>query len=348
MKINRIFEVLFFVFFCSTYAVGQTTFSIPDTTVTVDENILIPIVIEVDPSDDVLGLHLSINYEATELGFDGAVKTGSISSSLTTAVNDQDGSILISMAAINPILESGDLIFLEFSAVSAGNSAIIITEYRINEEESVFPENLSGLVKIFGLDGNEPPFTVQIPDTLTFFSGDTLKLTVDESLFADAEDIFSNLTVSFSMDTAVVIPVFNPETNLLTVTTTDFVGFATLSVRVEDLDGGVLEFEIVLDIQMGVSNKEFETAPTYFELNQNYPNPFNPSTNISYQIPQSGHILLEIYSMNGQKVATLVDGVQAAGSHTVRFDASGLSSGIYLYRISSNTFNATKKMLLIK
>ena len=347
MRMNKICGVLLIVFFCSTITVGQTTFSIPDTTVTIGENVKVPVIIGVDTSDDVLSLHLNISYDTAALDFVGHVRAGSISENVTTVVNDQDGSILISMAAIEVIKESGDLIYLEFTALSVGNSELQLAEYRINENDLVNPET-SGLVKVFDVSGNQPPFAVQIPDTLTFFSGDTLSIMVDESLFADAEDVFSDLDISFSINPQVVIPIFNPETNLLQVTTLDYVGFATLSVRVEDQDGGVLDFEIVLDIQMRVSNEELGSSPDEFKLDQNYPNPFNPSTNITYQIPQSGAVLLEVYSMNGQKVATLIDGVQASGLHTVRFDASGLSSGIYLYRISGVDFTATRKMLLIK
>lgn len=348
MKINRIFGVFFIVFFCSTFVVGQTTFTISDTTVIVGDNILVPVVIDLDTSDDVLGVHLNINYEAENIEFVRLVKNGSLSENITSAVNARGDSILISLASVNPMVESGELIFLEFTALTVGTSDIRIAEYRINEEAMIFPENAVANIKIFGEGGNQPPFVVQIPDTLSFFSGDTLTLMVDETLFADVEDEFTNLSLSFTIDPVVVIPIFIPETNELTVTTLDYVGFATLNVRVEDLDGGILEFDIVLDIQLKVSNEETGAAPTNFVLNQNYPNPFNPSTNISYQIPRSGEILLEVFATNGQKVATLVDGVQVAGSHTVRFDASGLSSGIYLYRISSSGFTTTKKMLLIK
>lgn len=347
MKINRIFGVLFYVFFCSSIVVGQTTFSIPDTTVTVGENILLPILIDVDTSNDVLGVQLNINYEAENIEFVGLVKNGSLSQNITSAVNARGDSILISLASVNPLIESGDLLFLEFTALSIGNSNISITDYRINENDKVF-SGTTGSIKAFAVGGNQPPFAVQIPDTLTFFAGDTLTLIVDETLFADVEDEFSDLSLTFSIDPVVVLPIFDPSTNELTVTTLDYIGFATLSVRVEDLDGGLLEFDIVLDIQMKVSNEENGSTPTNFILNQNYPNPFNPSTNISYQLPQAGEILLEVFAMNGQKVATLVDGVQSAGSHTVRFDASSVSSGIYLYRISSGSFSATKKMLLIK
>lgn len=91
-----------------------------------------------------------------------------------------------------------------------------------------------------------------------------------------------------------------------------------------------------------------QTLPATFTLSQNYPNPFNPSTMISYQVPVNSKVRLEVFNMLGQSVALLVNEQQAAGSHTVRFDASALTSGMYLYRIHATGFNQTRKMMLIK
>jgi 1,4-alpha-glucan branching enzyme len=85
-----------------------------------------------------------------------------------------------------------------------------------------------------------------------------------------------------------------------------------------------------------------------FSLSQNYPNPFNPSTVIQYQIPQPGKVTLKIYDMLGREIRTLVNEFQQNGSHSITFDASHLSSGVYFYRIQSGSFIETKKMLLLK
>lgn len=90
------------------------------------------------------------------------------------------------------------------------------------------------------------------------------------------------------------------------------------------------------------------SQPGQFTLSQNYPNPFNPTTVISYQIPTNTNIRLEVFNILGQSVALLVNEQKVAGLHTVNFDATALSSGIYIYRINSIDFSQTRKMLLIK
>ncbi len=80
----------------------------------------------------------------------------------------------------------------------------------------------------------------------------------------------------------------------------------------------------------------------------NYPNPFNPSTQIAFSLPETGFAKVTVFNTLGQTVAVLVDGNIQAGEHTVTFDASALSSGVYLYRIQTSSTLITKRMLLIK
>lgn len=89
--------------------------------------------------------------------------------------------------------------------------------------------------------------------------------------------------------------------------------------------------------------------PSAFRLNQNYPNPFNPSTNISFELPMPANVNLEVFNSIGAKVAILANGQKPAGSYTLRFDAYGLASGMYFYRLKANgNIISTQKMLLIK
>jgi glucose/arabinose dehydrogenase len=113
-----------------------------------------------------------------------------------------------------------------------------------------------------------------------------------------------------------------------------------------DLDGSFKYFEVV-SIVVGVVSK--------FILEQNYPNPFNPSTTIKYTIPsvtlsgvEGSRVQLKIFDVLGNEVATLVDEYKPAGNYEINFNASGLVSGIYFYRLQAGSFVETKKMILLR
>ncbi|MBI4547327.1 MAG: T9SS type A sorting domain-containing protein [Ignavibacteriae bacterium] len=88
--------------------------------------------------------------------------------------------------------------------------------------------------------------------------------------------------------------------------------------------------------------------PKEFALHQNYPNPFNPVTVIRYQLPVQSHVTLKIYNLLGQEVRTLVDEVQEAGYKSVEWNAAGMASGVYFYRLRAGNFVDVKKLPLLK
>ncbi len=88
--------------------------------------------------------------------------------------------------------------------------------------------------------------------------------------------------------------------------------------------------------------------PKAFALSQNYPNPFNPSTAIEYELPTPQHVRLEVFDATGRSVGVLVDGIRPAGTHSVRFDADNLPSGLYVYRLQANGETRTRKMTLLR
>ncbi len=89
-------------------------------------------------------------------------------------------------------------------------------------------------------------------------------------------------------------------------------------------------------------------APINFSLSQNYPNPFNPSTTIKFSTSESGSVSLKVYNLLGQQVRTLINGFVEAGTHAVKFNAEGLHSGLYFYKLESAGFSQVKKMTLLK
>ncbi len=101
-----------------------------------------------------------------------------------------------------------------------------------------------------------------------------------------------------------------------------------------------------------VNNSEIST-PNAFKLQQNYPNPFNPSTKIDFSLAQPGFVMLKIYDVLGAEVATLVNEQKSTGSYRVNWNAAGLPSGVYLYRITVSSekgqlYNTAKRLVLVK
>ncbi len=116
-------------------------------------------------------------------------------------------------------------------------------------------------------------------------------------------------------------------------------------IKQTDFDGSFEYFELKSEVSV--------EAPQTFSLEQNYPNPFNPSTKIKYSIPanvngQTSNVILKVYNVLGNEVATLVNENKQAGDYEITFDGSNLSSGVYLYKLESGNIVETKKMLMIK
>jgi hypothetical protein len=101
------------------------------------------------------------------------------------------------------------------------------------------------------------------------------------------------------------------------------------------------------DVPTNVNDNHDNTIEGFY-LSEAYPNPFNPSTTIHYQIPQAGIVILKIYDILGNEVATLVNEEKSAGKYNVNFNASSLSSGVYIYKIQTSSFINSKKMILLK
>lgn len=118
-------------------------------------------------------------------------------------------------------------------------------------------------------------------------------------------------------------------------------GFGLIRWDIEPSDVWYLAGAIIDSVQWGtiVDVRETETPPGAFSLHQNHPNPFNPATNIIFELAEPRLTSLKIYNVLGQEVATLLNEEKAAGQHTVRFDASRLASGVYIYRLTAGVLS---------
>ena len=118
-------------------------------------------------------------------------------------------------------------------------------------------------------------------------------------------------------------------------------------VRALNEHGGGLPAEVTVMLPANV-RIESEELPSEVALWANYPNPFNPETTIRYALPQAGNVRLAVYDLLGHEVAILVDRSKPAGNHTARFDATGLPSGLYVYRLQAQDKIIVRTMMLVK
>jgi hypothetical protein len=130
---------------------------------------------------------------------------------------------------------------------------------------------------------------------------------------------------------------------------------ASLSLRYDlsEIPQGAIEDSLQLcklEEVVGADGRDRNTvyAPDRFELLQNFPNPFNSTTTIIYQIPTATVLRLLVYDMLGREVAVVVDGKRESGRHTVRFEATNLPSGVYVYRFTGSSFTQARKMVVIR
>ncbi len=209
-----------------------------------------------------------------------------------------------------------------------------------NERLTLFITNFSGLYKIdLGpLDRPEPPSNLQ------HSKGDnSISLTWEGS-----SEAIKNITVYRSEDNGEFEKIHaSAFTQAFTDTTIDPDRSYSYKVTMTDVMGFQSDFSNETSF-VGTSVEELNDGLNSFSLGQNYPNPFNPSTVIPFQLGKSGMVKLSIYSSTGQLIETLIDKNMTMGNHEIEWDASGFASGFYIYRLKTESFTASEKLLLIK
>jgi hypothetical protein len=222
-----------------------------------------------------------------------------------------------------------------------GNGSVIM---KATDEEGA---DISDTLDVEILPINDLPEIINIPDTVVFRNDEELAIQLDTS-FTDVEDNATELQVTLTVEPETIILEFDKENLTASLTAPEYSGEGSLMVEVTDTEGGSAQDEVIIVVEMSTSNELVAGIPNEFGLYQNYPNPFNPSTQIRFDLPKASEVMIEVYSMLGQKVATVTNKSYKAGRHTVTFDAGSLSSGMYIYRIQVGDYLQTKKMMLIK
>ena len=177
-------------------------------------------------------------------------------------------------------------------------------------------------IGLYATENDSPRVMLSQIDTVSIFDYESRLLTFDL-------DWLTPFTLSLSDD-------FGPA--YFYITPNEPISYSLLGCIISDTTYGYL---------VSVENEE-QLVVINFRLSQNYPNPFNPSTKIEYRIQKTEFVSLMVYDVLGREVTTLVNKEQSAGNYSVIFDASELTSGLYLYKLSSGGLVSTKKMILLK
>ena len=233
--------------------------------------------------------------------------------------------------------EDGDILALDASYISQ-YVAGVITEYPTStpQVESVIIEVTDRGLKITAPESIQA-LNIELPAT-------------EQVEFRDPEMSWNNSSVAMNKAEGMKLAVASSDQVSgevmeipLYVYTND-----NITLEVTTVTNNTKKVHQVVVSGLTVNNEVTTGLPQQYILSQNYPNPFNPSTQIQYAVPEATQITLEVFNSLGQKVMDLVNGQKSAGYHTATFDASGLSSGVYLYKLTTPSFSQTNKMLLIK
>ena len=203
----------------------------------------------------------------------------------------------------------------DFAASNEGSTALYAVEFMVATAQV----GQSNLLLSFAVDN-------------VLGSGPNAGVYINEVPLANSNGGNFNGTYQFNLDvTGLLVP-----------------GSNWLYINAVDLGGPAgLMFSATFTVEPGASAGT-EDQPEGFALDANWPNPFNPVTTIGFSLPETSAARLDVYNLAGTRVATLVDGLTAAGAHQVSFDAANLASGVYFYTLQAAGLSETRKMILQK
>jgi len=199
---------------------------------------------------------------------------------------------------------------------------------------------------------NDPPvFIKPLPKDTTISSQDTLMHNLGDFI-NDPDDPLSSLSWHHTvLDTNTLTITFNQKTHIVKINGRKTNGKVSIIFKVSDPQDSSAQDTLQFSIHKNTSINDFTLSeiPDHFILEDNFPNPFNNFTTIKYGLPQRSPVTLCIYNMLGQKVAEIIDHKkQAAGFHQIHWDSGSLPSGIYFYHLKAGSWDAIKKMILMK
>ncbi|NWG28530.1 MAG: T9SS type A sorting domain-containing protein [Ignavibacteriaceae bacterium] len=247
----------------------------------------------------------------------------------------------------------GDSTFFDilraYSADPSVSYGVATTEDFQAIAESVYGQSLGYFFQEWIYGENEPTYSVGWNKSLV--SGDIYDVTINISQAVNNNPAYFTMPVQIKLNTSLgdtVVTLFNNAQNQ----SFQFQVIGNPESIVFDPENWILKNNTI------ITEAEEFYQPLSYSLEQNYPNPFNPKTVIGYQLPVSGNVSLKVFDILGNEVATLVNGQVDAGKHKVDFDASGLNSGVYFYKLlvsdlqdkdgKAEEFVETKKMILLK
>lgn len=331
--------------------ISDLLISAPQIQLNYDDSIDFPIII-----GDVTNLGISafqtiISYDTTKIVFGGLVTASTLSENYSASVQDKNGMISIAAAGTENLVGFGDLIKLKFKPHPAnsngGSTNIIFQSFLLNEGQTVMAKTQNGKIAV-----NKPAVFPSKINLISPTNGESISTSSVDFIWwkGDQETIHYWLEYSITNDQ------FQTSTIDSSVADTTFflkplVNDATYWWRVRAKNqSGWGEFSSVGNFLVhydptGVTETNLEKS---FYLSQNYPNPFNPITVISYQLLVVSHVNLVVFDLLGKEIKTLVSERKNAGVYQVNFDGANLPSGIYFYKIQTEKWSQTKKMVLMK